>query len=83
MTANLETRKWCEKSPHSQSLCSTSCDSYPETLAGGEFPFDVSIKRSNVDSSRDIDTLGEVIDVLQWTLDTIKDGAHDSRSEFH
>lgn len=57
--------------------------SYPKTLAGGEFPFEVSVKSTNVDSSWNIDTLSEVIDVFEWTLDTVKDGAHDSWSELH
>lgn len=57
--------------------------SYPKTLAGGEFPFEVSVKSTNVYSSWDIDTLSEVIDVFEWTLDTVKDGAHDSWSKLH
>lgn len=39
-------------------------NSYPKTLAGGEFPFDVSIKCTNVYSSWNIDALSEVIDVF-------------------
>lgn len=57
--------------------------SYPKTLAGGEFPFEVSVKSTNVYSSWDIDTLSEVIDVFERTLDTVKDGAHDSGSKLH
>lgn len=39
-------------------------DVYPKTLAGGEFPFNVSVEGTNIYSSWDIDTLGEVIDVF-------------------
>lgn len=57
--------------------------SYPKTLAGGELPFEVSVKSTDVYPSWDIDTLSEVIDVFEGTLDTVKDGAHDSWSELH
>lgn len=39
-------------------------DVYPKTLAGGEFPFNVSVEGTNIYSSWDIDTLSEVIDVF-------------------
>lgn len=56
---------------------------YPKTLAGGEFPFNVSVEGTDIYSSGNINTLGEVIDVFQRTLDTIKDGAHDAWTELH
>lgn len=45
--------------------CSTlHSDVYPKTLAGGEFPFDVSVEGTDIYSSWDVDALSEVIDVF-------------------
>lgn len=37
---------------------------YPKTLAGGEFPFNLSVEGTNIYSSRYIDALSEVVDVF-------------------
>ena len=50
----------------------------PQALAGSELPLQVSVQGSDVNASGDVDTLCHVIDVLQGSLDTIKDGPHDS-----
>lgn len=57
--------------------------SYSKTLAGSKFPFEVSVKSTNVHSSWDVDTFSEVTDLCQWTLDTVKDAAHDSWSQLY
>ena len=38
--------------------------SYPKVLARGKFPLDISVESADVYSSRDVDALSEVIDVL-------------------
>ncbi len=53
-------------------------DAYPQALAGRKLPLEVSVEGSDVHASGDVDALCEVIDVLQWSLDTVKDGPHDS-----
>lgn len=53
-------------------------DSYPQALDGRKLPLQVSVQGSDVDSSGDVDALCEVVDVLQGSLDTVKDGPHDS-----
>ena len=53
-------------------------DTHPQALAGRKLPLEVPVEGSDVDTSGDIDTLCEVIDVLQGSLDTVKDGPHDS-----
>lgn len=57
--------------------------SHPKALARSKLPFDVSVKSTNIYSPWDVDTLSEIINVLQWTLDTIKDGAHDARPQLY
>lgn len=37
---------------------------YPKSLAGGEFPFNVSVEGTNIHSSRYVDALSEVVDVF-------------------
>lgn len=60
------------------------CDvAHPEALAGVELPLEVSVEGSYVDAPGDVDALGEVVDVLQGPLDTVKDGAHDARAQLH
>lgn len=56
---------------------------YPKVLSGRKFPFVVSVESTNVYSSWDVNTVSEVIDVFQWALDTVKDGAHDTRSQLY
>lgn len=56
---------------------------YPKVLPGRKFPFVVSVESTNVYSSWDVNTVSEVIDVFQWALDTVKDGAHDTRSQLY
>lgn len=52
--------------------------SYSEALSRRKLPFKVSVKGADVNPSGNVDTLSEVIDVLQRTLNTVKDGTHDS-----
>lgn len=59
------------------------CFSYSKTLAGSKLPCEVSAESTDVYSSWDVDTFTEVTDLFQWTLDTIKDGAHDSWSQLY
>lgn len=56
---------------------------YPQALAGIKLPLEVSVEGANIYTSGDVDALCEVVDVFQWSLDTIKDGAHDSWSQLH
>lgn len=56
---------------------------YSKTLAGGKFKFDVSVEGTNVYSSWDVDAFSEVTDLCQWTLDAVKDGAHDPWSQLY
>lgn len=58
-------------------------NSYPQVLKRRELPLEVPVKSSYVNSSGDVDALCEVIDVFEGTLNTIKDGAHDSRPQLH
>lgn len=58
-------------------------DTYPQALDRIELPLEVSVEGSNVDASGDVDALCEVVDVLQWSLDTVKDGPHDSWTQLH
>lgn len=85
VTADLEGRTRAIKSEFLQKGRTPHSDyfSHPKTLPGVEFPFQVSVKSPDVYSPWDIDALSEVIDVLQRTLDAVKDGAHDSRPELH
>ncbi len=53
-------------------------NSYPHVLKRRELPLEVPVKSSYVNPSGDVDALREVIDVFEGTLNTIKDGAHDS-----
>lgn len=52
---------------------------YPKVLDRSKLPLEVSVKCTNVYPSWDINTLSEIIDVFQWTLDTVEDGTHDTR----
>ena len=46
-------------------------------------PLFCDTQAGSVDTLGNVDTLGQLTDVLQWSLDTIKDGAHDTGSQLH
>ena len=52
-------------------------------LARLKVPLFCDTQAGGVDTLGDVDTLGELTDVLQRSLNTIKDGAHDTRSQLH
>lgn len=52
-------------------------------IKGIELPVDFSSQAGYVDTLRDVDGLGELVDVLQRALDTVKDGSQDTRPQFH
>lgn len=56
---------------------------HPQAFARNKLPLEVSVQGSDVYASGDVDALCDVIDVLQRSLDTIKDGAHDSWTQLH
>ena len=59
-------------------MCRDQRNTHPQALYGRKLPLEVSVEGSDVHSSGDVDALCDVVDVLQWSLDTIKDGAHDT-----
>jgi hypothetical protein len=48
-----------------------------------KFPLGHYAQCVRVNALWDVDTVGHLVDVLERPLDSIKDGAHDSRAEFH
>lgn len=48
-----------------------------------ELPFLSDAEGVGVDSLRDVNALSHLVDVLQWSLDTVEDGAHNAWTELN
>ena len=46
-------------------------------------PLDCTTERIRVDTLRNVDTFRLHVNIVQWSLDAIKDGAHNAGAKFH
>lgn len=48
-----------------------------------KIPFRGDAQCWRINTTWNVDTLGEFVDVLKWTLNTVEDRFHDARTKFH